>query len=556
MNAGQPLGVALDGTGNVYVADSAAGQVDVFSPAGVPQTPFGPGLALPAGVALDGAGNVYVVDDGTDWVDIYNRPGLPPAAWLSGNENGTSRFVEPSGIAVNAAGTTLYVADTGNEWIDVYTNPGSSVNQWQFAFQLGLTGFLGNGAFSSPVGVALGASGNVYVADDDTGLVQVFNSQGNYLAQWDATLGTNLLSANYVAVGNCLVYVTDGFGEVGVFDLNGNVMGSFQNGGAGFASTEGVALGGNGNAYVADAGNGVLDFFGPCASAVCPGADPTPTITSTPPSTNTPSPTPTLTWTITVPPMMTATSTVTNTPSSTLTATPTLTNTPSPTPSVTWTVTVSPTATVTESWTPTSSRTGTDTPTLTKTTTPTFTRTLTRTWTPTHTLTKTPTPTSTRTRTFTVTFTPTRSKTATPTLTKTPTRTSTPTVTRTPTRGKEINSLVEGNQGSSPTWTGAENPAPAALPSVVAAPNLSFGEPVQFRVTLVQGAQVTIQLYSLVGERVWQGDLQAGAGLNTLSWDLRNQSGETVASGLYLYVVSIDDGTRLVRRTGKVAVIH
>ena len=93
--------------------------------------------------------------------------------------------------------------------------------------------------------------------------------------------------------------------------------------------------------------------------------------------------------------------------------------------------------------------------------------------------------------------------------------------------------------------------------SVVAAPNVSTGgEPIRFLVNLEQPAQVKLAMFALTGEQVYASTLSGGAGENTLLWDLENQAGSMVASGLYLYKVDINDGTASILKTGKVAVIR
>lgn len=151
-----PKGIAVDGAGNVYVADSgnlvvrkiAAGG-GVTTLAGDPAVPFlagfndGPGAGVlfsalfvispyggPCGVAVDGAGNVYVTDQGAPVPPINGHtirkitPGgsvttLAGAVGISGAANGigiAARFNHPAGIAVDSLGR-LYVADAVNHTI-------------------------------------------------------------------------------------------------------------------------------------------------------------------------------------------------------------------------------------------------------------------------------------------------------------------------------------------------------------------------------------------------------------------------------------------------------
>jgi hypothetical protein len=188
--------------------------------------------------------------------------------------------------------------------------------------------------------------------------------------------------------------------------------------------------------------------------------------------------------------------------------------------------------------------------------TATNTPTKTPTFTPTNTITWTKTPTATIT--FTKTLTPTATRTG--TITNTPTKTSTASRTPTPATTSEVAKLrtssEEGQEGA-PTPSATPELAPSSLPWVVAAPNISTSEkPIQFKVTLAGNAQVFLSLYSVTGERVYQTAVQGVSGRNTLVWDLRNQSGFPVASGLYIYVLQAVDGNQKETWMGKVVIIH
>jgi putative component of membrane protein insertase Oxa1/YidC/SpoIIIJ protein YidD len=111
-------------------------------------------------------------------------------------------------------------------------------------------------------------------------------------------------------------------------------------------------------------------------------------------------------------------------------------------------------------------------------------------------------------------------------------------------------------------FTSTETPTPvptrgALLQSVVAAPNLSTGgQPIQFLVNLSRPAQVRLNLYALTGEQVYSAQAEGGQGLNTLIWKLQNQAGQSVASGLYIYELQVNDGTTQESRVGKAVVLH
>ena len=272
-----PSGLAVDSvTGRVYVGDMFNDQVDVYSAYGSPLTQWGGSgnyaFVSPVGVAVydNGNGNalVYVVDYENNLVDEFDGNGNPIAQW-NGLVNGVS-FNDPYGIAVGPTGT-LYVTDWGNDRVLTYNGTSWSV----FA----------SGTFTSPTGIAVGTDGKVYVADYDTNTIQVFNSDGTS-ATPSSWLANGLSGANFIALGSInggptYIYVTDGAGAVGIYDLNGVGQGLVE---PGFVDTEGVAVG-NGFWYMDDGVNSTVYGYNPCFGAAIPTNTPIPppTVIPTPP---------------------------------------------------------------------------------------------------------------------------------------------------------------------------------------------------------------------------------------------------------------------------------
>jgi hypothetical protein len=180
-----PQGVAVDGAGNVFVADTDNGTIRKITPSGVVTTlagtagsggsADGTGAAArfsgPYGVAVDGAGNVFVADTDSDTIRKITPSGvvttLAGTAWLSGSADGTgaaANFWHPSGVAVDTAGN-VFVADTFNYTIRKITPAGVVTT---LAGTAGLSGSAdGTGAaarFDFPSGVAVDGAGNVFVA--------------------------------------------------------------------------------------------------------------------------------------------------------------------------------------------------------------------------------------------------------------------------------------------------------------------------------------------------------------------------------------------------------
>ena len=186
----KPSGVAVDGSGNVYVAEyynhlirkiTSAGVVTTLAGSGSAGSANGTGTAAsfyrPYGVAVDGNGNVYVADYYNHLIRKITSAGVVTTLAGSGSQgsaDGTgtaASFYNPSGVAVDGSGN-VYVADRSNHLIrkitsaDVVTTLAGSGSQ-------GSANGTGTAAsFTLPYGVAVDASGNVYVADSGNNLIR------------------------------------------------------------------------------------------------------------------------------------------------------------------------------------------------------------------------------------------------------------------------------------------------------------------------------------------------------------------------------------------------
>jgi hypothetical protein len=169
-----PFGVAVDSATNVYVADTYNLMIRKITPAGVVTTLVQPAALLfsPSGVAVDSATNVYVADYGNHIIRKVTPAGAVTtlAGWAgsSGTNDGTgtaARFYYPSSVAVDGA-TNVYVADNYNYTIRKITPAGVVTTLAGQPTRFGTNDGTGSTAgFNLPSGVAVDDSGNVYVAD-------------------------------------------------------------------------------------------------------------------------------------------------------------------------------------------------------------------------------------------------------------------------------------------------------------------------------------------------------------------------------------------------------
>ena len=130
-------------------------------------------FSSPGGVAVDGHGNVFVADSGNDTIREVTPSGVVTTfagqAGVQGSADGAGTnalFNQPRSVAVDTSGNVL-VADTSNHTIRKITPAGTVTTLAGKALAPGSMDATGtNAQFSFPAGVAVDAAGNAYVADE------------------------------------------------------------------------------------------------------------------------------------------------------------------------------------------------------------------------------------------------------------------------------------------------------------------------------------------------------------------------------------------------------
>ncbi len=242
----KPQQVTVDASGNVYIADTADNKIRIVDTTGTINTVAGSGaqglggdggsptaavLNLPVGVSVDGSGNVLIADTGNQRVRIVSAGVIQT---LAGGGNGgdggaaTSAILAgPYAVAEDSAGN-LYIADQGNNRIRKLT--GTTITTVAGTGSVGYTGDTGpatSATLNAPSSVVVDGSGNIFIGDNGNLVVRRVDAISGVIT----TVAGNGSSC-YPTTSTC--------GDTGPATS------------ASLTSPQNIALDANGNLYIAD----------------------------------------------------------------------------------------------------------------------------------------------------------------------------------------------------------------------------------------------------------------------------------------------------------------
>jgi uncharacterized protein (TIGR03437 family) len=297
-----PLSVATDNKGTLYIDDFQSWIIRMVAPTGIMTTIAGTGTPGYAGdndlavnaqlldvhsLAADGSGNVYLADTATSRIrkidtkggNITTFAGNGTRGWSGDGAAATSAELNlPVGIALDSAGN-LYIADYGNYTVRKVSASGATITTIAGTGAFGSSGDGGpanKAALGFPYGIAVDAAGNVYFSDTANQNVRKITTDGNiHTVATGVTAQSlaidsagNLYYANYL---DSTVRRILPNGTQVVIAGNGTSGYSGDGGPATFAQLNGpygVAIDPSGNIYVADAGNDLVRLLTPAALTV------------------------------------------------------------------------------------------------------------------------------------------------------------------------------------------------------------------------------------------------------------------------------------------------
>ncbi len=220
-----PTGIVVS-EDHVFVSDARNSRIQVFDFDGHFQYEIGTSgseaerLQRPMNLGIHDA-KLYVTDYWSDQLKIYSLGGKFINS-IGKPGTGSGEFNSPGGIAIDSK-SNLYIADFLNQRIQKLTPQGKFIRQWG---QTGKTGIL-SGQFNYPTDTAIDADDNLYIADGYNDRVQVISPEGEIVHKWG-----------------------------GPFAIN--IFGPFN---GWFATVTGIAIGPEGNVFVADFYNGRIQKF-------------------------------------------------------------------------------------------------------------------------------------------------------------------------------------------------------------------------------------------------------------------------------------------------------
>jgi len=231
-----PVGLGFDSAGNLYIADSLNYRVRSVSPAGIINSVAGgyPGwtgnggdggpavpsnLSTPLGVAADGAGNVYIADSENNRIRMVTPAGIITTVAGTGvagtyGDGGPAIYAQlnrPWDVVADAAGD-LFISDYNNSRIRMVNTAGiiTTIAGGQGPGYTGDGGPATTAMINFPTGLALDTNGNLYIADSANNVVRLLTPTAPAIASGGVISASGFGAFTSVAPGSWIeIYGTN-----------------------------------------------------------------------------------------------------------------------------------------------------------------------------------------------------------------------------------------------------------------------------------------------------------------------------------------------------------
>ena len=306
----EPMSIAITPNENLYITDVKNSRVEEWEPVTTQPAYLsvfgskgkeGGQLTEPHGAAVAKNGALLVVDSGNSRVEEFSQAGKYEAQFGSSG-SGNSQFSSPYAITVDSKGN-IWVTDQGNNRVEEFNEKhefvrtfGFGVSNGKSEFEICTTGCKaglagsGTGQFKELKGIAISATGNVYVSDAANSRVEEFKENGEFASmfgygvrdsktefevcttgckagisgsgngQFNAPRSVAVTPAGNVWVVESANSRVQEFNEKSEYVLQFGTKGS---GNGQLKEPKGIALAANGNVIVADEGNSRIEIFSP-----------------------------------------------------------------------------------------------------------------------------------------------------------------------------------------------------------------------------------------------------------------------------------------------------
>ena len=275
----QPTSVVTDPAGldltHTTVYNEATGDiVETKNPGGTAETVYPPAysselgtqgsgngqLNEPLGTAIDASGDLWVDNNDNNRIEEFSPTGTVIGTYGSYG-SGEAQLNNPWGIAIDPTTGNVLVCDTGNNRVEVFSSAG------KFVRTIGSVG-TGNGQLKAPNSLTVDSHGNIWIADYGNNRVEEFSSAGTYISQFGSS-GTGSGQFNHpvaLVISEGELFVVDhGNDRIDEFTPAGTFLATFGQEGTSVGKMEepeGIAVDPmSGNLYVSDQGNQRVDEF-------------------------------------------------------------------------------------------------------------------------------------------------------------------------------------------------------------------------------------------------------------------------------------------------------